>query len=137
MLKTTRKVAFLPTLGFLAFDFNIFYCNTSCLVYLPTQHRRKPIQGTDRSFHPETGVYGWISRGQHEVILSLRLNYSFRARSGAIGALSRSERSRLQLRNRRGTQWSSGRPERPGRVVEKDNHWRVSKHSRRQNRRRL
>src|SRR5436309_3956644 len=63
MRKTTRKVAFLPTLGFLAFDFNIFYCNTSCLVYLPTQHRRKPIQGTDRSFHPETGVYGWISRG--------------------------------------------------------------------------
>src|SRR5213593_3326330 len=62
MRKTTRKVAFLPTLGFLEFDFNIFYCNTSCLVYLPTQHRRKPIQGTDRSFHSETGVYGWISR---------------------------------------------------------------------------
>src|SRR3989441_1007538 len=61
MRKTTRKVAFLPTVGFLTFDFNIFYCNTSCLVYLPTQHRRKPIQGTDRSFHPETGVYGWIS----------------------------------------------------------------------------
>src|SRR5207247_11143166 len=94
----TRKVAFLPTLGFLAFDFNIFYCNTSCLVYLPTQHRRKPIQGTDRSFHPETGVYGWISRSLSGITQRLGsaesgdgANEGFiENRSGAKGSLSRS-----------------------------------------------
>src|SRR2546427_4143932 len=36
-------MAFLPSLGFLGFEIHIFYCNTPCLVWLPIQHRRKPI----------------------------------------------------------------------------------------------
>src|SRR5437762_9300443 len=69
MRQTTRNAAFLLTLGFPGFDFNIFYCNTSCLVYLPIQHRHKPISGYPGFFRPETGVSGWISGTERELLV--------------------------------------------------------------------
>src|SRR6266571_4079968 len=62
MRKTTRKVAFLLTPGFLGFDFNIFHCNTFCLVYLPVQHCRKPISGNpDLSIQKQGFLDGFLA----------------------------------------------------------------------------
>src|SRR5437899_9641723 len=70
MRKTTRKVAFLLTPGFLGFDFNIFYCNTFCLVYLPVQHCRKPISGNpDFSIQKQGFLDGFLAIVHHLVEL--------------------------------------------------------------------
>src|SRR3989442_1696141 len=55
-------MAFLPSLGFLGFEIDIFYCNTPCLVWLPMQRRRKTNFAFTGFFRPETGVSGRISR---------------------------------------------------------------------------
>src|SRR5207253_10032084 len=45
---------FLPSLGFLGFEIDIFYCNTPCLVWLPMQRRRKTNFAFTGFFRPET-----------------------------------------------------------------------------------
>src|SRR6266571_8884909 len=70
MRKTTRKVAFLLTPGFLGFDFNIFHCNTFCLVYLPVQHCRKPISGNpDLSIQKQGFLDGFL--GKNSIFLTV------------------------------------------------------------------
>src|SRR6266705_1396625 len=69
MRKTTCKVAFLLTLAFLGFDFNIFYCNPFCLVYLPIQHRLKPISGNpDFSIQKQVFLDGFLEGKRPDIM---------------------------------------------------------------------
>src|SRR5207245_10929673 len=58
-------MAFLPSLGFLGFEIHIFYCNTPCLVWLPIQHRRKPIsREPDFSVQKQGFLDGFLALSQ-------------------------------------------------------------------------
>src|SRR2546428_5375907 len=69
-------MAFLPSLGFLGFEIHIFYCNTPCLVWLPIQHRRKPIsREPDFSVQKQGFLDGFLGYKEFEETIETLLGH--------------------------------------------------------------